>query len=141
MGGMRKLKRKSRNSEHKVEPLRSEKSFLDRKMSEVIQDFAEPLLDIFDDDRYFKTVIGFAAICWDLSFYPEQEQQKQLRSLVNEMVRSTHLPRLEIEGCARMLIERKKAFFADDRRMIVNYGIVEGKDRHRLLVMSTLVKD
>jgi len=137
MGGLRKLRRRTHRSKYEIGPLWAKTTFPGRKMSEVILDFAEPLLDAIDDDELFKNAIGCAVLCWNLSFYPEQEQQKQLRPLVNEMVRSSHLPRLEIEGCARMLLERKKALFANDRRMIVNYGVVEEKDHWRLLVMST----
>jgi hypothetical protein len=63
------------------------------------------------------------------------------RSLVDKLSKSNLLTRLEVEDCTRMLLERKKALFADDRRMIVNYKVVDEKDGQRLLVMSAPVKN
>ena len=140
MGGMRKLRRRSRDKQYEVEPLRPQQSFHARKMSEVILDFVEPLLDDIDDEL-FENAINCAVACWNLSFLPEKKQQRQLRAIVNELGKSDPMTRFEIEDCARMLLERKRIFFADEKRIVVNYKVVEEEDHHRLLVMSTLAKD
>ena len=141
MGTMRKLRRTSHTPKDRVEPLRHRQPPLARKMSEVLLDFAEPLLEDIDDDENFKGVIALAALCWNCSFLPPKKQRAQLNTIVDKLGKSDQLTRLEIEDCTRMLIERKKAFFADDRRMVVNYEVVQEKDSRRLLVMSTLAKD
>ena len=142
MGGIRKLRRRSRSTQYEVEPLRPQKSFHAGKMSEVILDFAEPLLNtIDDDDELFEEVICFAAFCWNTSFLPENEQKQMVQSLINDIANSDILHRLRFEDDIRMLLERKKTFFADDRRIVVNYKVIEEEDRQRLLVMSTLAKD
>jgi hypothetical protein len=110
-------------------------------MSDVLQDFAEPLLETADDDKFFANAISFAAFCWNMSFLSEKEQRKMMRDIVDEIVKSDALARLGAEDWARMLLERKKTFFADDRRIILDYKIVEENGRERLLVMSSLVKD
>ena len=140
MGGLRKLRRKSRKGQYEVEPLRQDGAFPVRKMSEVLLDFAEPFLETLTDEQ-FEAGISFAAICWNISFLPERKQQKQLRRLVDELGKSDPLARFDIEDCARMLLERKRVFFADDKRMIVNYKVIDQGDSHRLLVMSALTKD
>jgi len=141
MGVMRKLRRKNRDTHYEVEPLRPQQSFPGKKMSEALLDFAEPLLDTFDNDECFEGIISIAAMCWNTSFLPEKEQHKMFRSIVDELGKSDLLTRHEIEDCTRMLLERKKALFADDRRMIVNYKVVDEKDGQRLFVMSTPVKN
>lgn len=143
MSVMRKLKRKSHSREYKVEPLQQDGTFVGRKMSEVILDFAEPLLIAVDEDdeEQFKAAIEFSIICWNLSFLPEQEQQEQLRLIVDELGGTEPRARLETEEFTRILLGYKKAFFAGDKRMVVNYSIIEEKDRRRLLVASVLAKD
>ncbi len=143
MGGIRKLRRRSRITQYAVEPLRTKLPVPLRKMSQVILDFAEPLLNKIDDndDELFEEVLVLAAICWNLSFLPENEQKKNILSLVNEIAKSDVLHRLRVEDDIRMLLERKKAFFADEKRMVVNYEIVEDKGSHHLLTMSVFAKD
>lgn len=140
MGGLRKLRRKSRKGRYEVEPLRQARALPVRKMSEVLLDFAEPFLETLTDEQ-FEAGINFAAVCWNISFLPQKEQQKLLRSLVDELGRSDPLARLDVEDCARMLLERRRTLFADDRRMIVNYKVIDEGDSHRLLVMSAFTKD
>ena len=142
MGGMRKLRRRSRGKQYTVEPLRPQQSFHAGKMSEVILDFAEPLLNAIDyNDELFEEVIRFAVICWNASFLPEKEQKQIFCSMVDGMAKSDVLLRLSVRDDIRMLLERKKAFFADDKRMLLEYKVVEEKGSKRLLAMSVLTKD
>jgi len=141
MGGMRKLRRRSRGKQYEVEPLRPQQSFHAGKMSQVILDFAEPLLDAIDDDELFENAINCAVACWNLSFLPEKKQQRQLRAIVNELGKSDQLTRHEFEDCVRMLLERKRILFADEKRIVVSYKIVEEEDHHHLFVMSIFAKD
>lgn len=140
MGGLRKLRRRSRGSHHEAEPLRSRDIFPGRKMSEVLLDFASPLLDAADDD-YFETTIGFAVLCWNLSFLPDGERQKELEHMINEIGGTDTLFRTGVEDHTRMLLKRKQEYFAKDRRFIMNFKIVEEGNNSRLLVMSAPAKD
>ena len=141
MDGMRKLRRRGRGKQYEVEPLRPQQSFHARKMSEVILDFAEPLLDALDDDELFEKAINCAVFCWNLSFLTEKKQKKLVLSMVNEIGKSDLLTRHEFEDCTRMLLERKRFLFADEKRIVVNYKVVEEGDYQRLLVMSVFAKD
>ena len=141
MSVIRKLRRSGQSRSYRLEPLRPKELFLARKMSEVIMDFAQPLLDDLEDETAFESVLNFAVICWNSSFLPEKEQRKIVRDIVDELGKSDHLMRLEAESWIGFFLERKKALFPDDRRMILNYKIVEEKGHERLLVVSTLVKD
>ena len=142
MGGLRKLRRRSRSRQYEVEPLRPQHSSHAGKMSEVILDFAEPLLNtIDDDDELFEEVISFAVICWNISFLPENEQKKTIRSLIYEMAKSDVLLRFSVKNDIQMLLERRKAFFADEKRLVVNYEIIEEEEQRRLLVTSAWTKD
>jgi len=143
MGGLRKLRRRSRSAHYKVEPLRPKGPFHLRKMSEVIIDFAEPLLNAIDDcdHELFEYVISFAIICWNASLLPQKKQKKVLFSMVDKLAESDVLFRLSVEDDVRVLLERKKAFFADDKRMVVDYKIVEENGLYHLFAMSTMAYD
>lgn len=137
---MRKLRRVGVTARDRIELLRQGKVYCPKKMSQVLLDFARPLLDTVDDDG-FKNVIIFAALCWNISFLPEQKQHKELQSVLDELSKSDPLMRPELEAWAKTLLQRKKAFFADERRMVVNYKVVETEDSHRLFVILTLAQD
>ncbi|MDT8303533.1 MAG: hypothetical protein RQ760_18785 [Sedimentisphaerales bacterium] len=142
MGGLRKLRRRSRSRQYEVEPLLPQQSFHVRKMSEVILDFAEPLLNaIDDDDELFEEVIGFAVICWNASFLPEKEQKQIFCSMVDGMAKSDVLLRLSVQNDIRILLDRKKTFFADDKRMLIEFEVVKENGSRCLLAMSALIKD
>jgi len=137
---IRKLRRASKTAKHRVEPLRHKQPPSAIKMSEVLMDFAEPLLDTLDDDEHFEGVIALAALCWNCSFLPPKKQRAQFNTILDKLGKSETLTRLEIEDCTRMLLERKKALFADDKRMVVDYKVVEEEEGRRLLVMSIPAK-
>ena len=140
MSVVRKIRRKSHKGQYEVEPLRPQQSFHAGKMSQVILDFAEPLLDAIDDDELFENAIGCAVTCWNLSFLTEKKQQRHLRAIVNELDKSHLLTRFEAEDCTRMLLERKRTLFADEKRIVVNYKVVEEEDQHHLFVTSSVAK-
>ena len=143
MGTIRKLRRKSHTTKYRTEPLGHGQSSFPRKMSEVLLDFADPLLNTIDDDdgEFFEEVLMFACLCWNLSLLQEKEQKKMALSIVDEMGKSDPLKRLGVEKDIWMLLERKKDFFANDKRMVLDYKFIEEQGRPRLLVVSTLVKD
>jgi len=142
MGGMRKLRRGRRGKQYEVEPLRPQQSFHSGKMSQVILDFAEPLLNTIDDE-VFEYAISFAVLCWNLSFLTEKEHQQHVRDILKGLGESDPMARFEVEDCIRMLLERKRFFFADEKRMVLSYQVVEEEDQHqhRLLVTSAVTKD
>jgi hypothetical protein len=109
-------------------------------MSEVLQDLAEPVLEALGEEQ-FKAAISLAALSWNLSFLPRKERRAQTNSVIDELSKSYPLMCLEVEDCIRVLLERKKALFADDKRIVLNYEFVEKEGRPRLLVASALVED
>ena len=141
MSTLRKLRRTGKMDLHKIEPLRDRHPFFARKMSEVLLDFAEPVLETFDHPEDFDAIVTLAALCWNCSFLLPNEQRKSLNNVINELGKSDPLLRIEVEDCIHMLMERKKTVFANDRRMIANFEVVEERDGSRLVVVSSLAED
>ncbi len=141
MGTLRKLRRTSYTPGNRFESIPWEHLPYARKMSELLLEFAEPLLDDSDDDKSFRAKIGMAALSWNLTFVPPNEQEATLNGMVSELGRPDALMRRGIQESIHMLMDRKRTLFADDNRLIVNYEIVEERTGPRLLVMSSPVKD
>jgi len=137
MGGLRRLKRKIADR-YAVEPFRGIPESEGGKLSVVILDFAQPLIDEVGDDE-FEAVIAMAVFCWNIALFPDKEQEREIRRLVKEMARGAPGHMDEIETWARRLVDRKKTLFADDRRLVVDHTIVVKGDSFHLSVVSTPV--
>jgi hypothetical protein len=138
MGGLRKLRRTGAER-YAVEPLRGDLEPQPWKLSTVILEFARPLRDRFPDDRDFEVVVELAIICWNLALFPEAEQKQELQSLLKEMAKGPADLAGEIQTWVKTLVDRKKALFGRDRRMVVSHTIVQEGDNRHVYVASTLV--
>jgi hypothetical protein len=110
-------------------------------MSEVLLEFAQPILDAVDDDRYFRMVVQFAAICWDIAMYPESEQEALLNKFLCDAAVSNESVHLGLGQYARVLIARKKALFHDEKRSILDVKFVGEGENRQVFVFSALSKD
>jgi hypothetical protein len=107
------------------------------KMSEVIVEFAEPLLDAARDDREYRNALGLAIVAWNVSLLPERmwtaTLPKHLRELASEEDVADDLGHL-LTG----LIHRKERFYPHVRRLVLDYEITRSSGDRRLDVVSTL---
>jgi hypothetical protein len=105
----------------------------------VILDFARPLTENVDDD-HFESAINLACLCWNVALLPENEQERELRFIASTMAKDAPAGFAdETLTWTRWLVDRKKKFFAQDRRMVVNHTVEDRGDSHHLFVTSTLV--
>ena len=91
---------------------RVEKKSSQQKMSEVIIDFAKPLLDVAQTDEQMQRAIGMAIAMWNVAILPDKEQKDFLR-----------------------------VFFSDIKRMILDYECVEIPQGFHLNVVSTELQE
>ncbi len=140
MGGLRRIKRKLAGR-YAVEPLHAPAEPGSKKLSAVIQEFAEPLARDVDDD-HFEAAITVAILCWNVALLPEDTQAQELSLIKRKM--AEYLPARwvrELDVWTDRLVDRKKTLFADDRRMVVNYTVADEADGFHLYVVSTVVPD
>lgn len=113
----------------------------ERKMSEVLLEFAEPLLDGAVDDSDYRAGIGFAVMFWDLALLPEEEQPEALKHMARDLGKTSRSNDPEIveyfQRIGKMLLLRKKALFPDITRAILDYEIVGKGETIQLLITST----
>ena len=106
------------------------------KMSEVIFRFAEPFKD--EDGMVPKAMLEIAIILWNASFMPSDRQRKAVEDVVNVLLSDHTEARRELFVIAYRLLERKKQYFSENKRMIMDYHITESAHSIHLDVASTV---
>ncbi len=108
------------------------------KMSEVLLDFAEPLLDEAKSDKEKRTAIAISTLIWNASLLPEREQTEAIEKACYDLAPSKNATDVAIfMHITDMLLERKKKYFPSIDRMIVDYQISETQGSLHLDVVST----
>ena len=106
------------------------------KMSEVILRFAEPFKD--QDGLIPRAMLEIAIILWNASFMPSAMQRKAVEDVVNVLPSENTEARRELFVIAQRLLERKKQYFSENQRMIMDYHITESAHSIYVDVMSTV---
>lgn len=136
MGTLRKLKRSSRESRKRFEYIPWDVSPAVRPMSEVLSEFAEPLLEEMGDE-HLRVGVSVAALAWNMATMPPKEGEAALGRFCKDKVIGEVLTSREMRELLRFLVDRKKQMYGDDERLILSYTFVEEQGDLRLLVAST----
>ena len=109
------------------------------KMSEVILDFAKPLLDECEDEESEKKAIGLAILIWNMSLFPKKSRDKEIEKLCSGLSPSEDANDFAaLLNYVNILLERKAEYYPDNKRAIVNYQMSGSGKNRRLDVASTL---
>lgn len=110
------------------------------KMSEVILDFAEPLLENCDDNNeLLKKAITIAIIVWNISLLPEKDHDDAIQDISSKLSPSENASDyVAMMSYIDMLMERKKKYFSNNRRAIVSYHFSNVQGGIHLYVASTI---
>jgi len=108
------------------------------RISEVIQDFAEPLLLLREDDKFTKKAISVAIMIWNISLLPKEKQEEALQEITSGFSKSDDPDYLtRMMSIFDILIERKKNYFTNYKKLIVDYQISGAGNNLRINVVST----
>ena len=99
------------------------------KMSEVILDFAKPMLDAVDEENY-PAAIQTAILGWNLALLPANARQ-DLLSRADPEFAETAGPVVEF------LAHRKRALYPDIRRHVLDFDLTWNSGAPRLLIVSS----
>lgn len=108
------------------------------KMSEVIMDFALPLLERAEKIEHKKKVIALAILAWNASLLPKDEQIDSINQIIRGLSISGSEELKYLWQVLTTLIDRKRRFFSDNKRFILNYQISDLPTSFHLSVVSTL---
>ena len=108
-------------------------------MSEVLEAFVEPYVELADTDEALHKLLTVAAAAWNISLLPAGEQKAMVHQMADSQSDATRRDKRDLRRMLYDLIERKKAHFADNRRFIVDFHLRDEGGDLQLLVASTVI--
>ena len=113
------------------------------KMSEIIIDYARPLLDVATNAEEQKKAITIAVTIWNLSLFPEDMQFDYINEIKRITSASNKTDDLSDDDheIFNYLMQRKKLLFPDINRLVVDYEFVETPKSFHLNIVSNILKD
>ena len=107
------------------------------KMSEVILDFADPLLRHVEDVQGKRACLSLATYVWNIGCLPERERPDLRNEIIQLLLKSgPPLSETEVGMMIDSLVARKDTVFPEIRRMILDFEFVEGEDEFQFNVAS-----
>ena len=102
------------------------------KMSEVIEDFAEPLLSRAESPEDVKTALLVAMTAWNYSLLDEEAKAEP------DNPHSKLLADPNARSIFDSLLERERLLFPDNRRAIIDFELIPNGTEYQFNVVSTL---
>jgi hypothetical protein len=110
------------------------------KMSEVLEDFVEPYLDMTTSRDQRLKLLAIAVFAWNLTLMPEDQQQQELDKIVTELAKGQgRQMKQDIREILEEMMERKRQFFAQHQRYILDFELRERRNDFHLSVVSSLL--
>jgi len=108
-------------------------------MSEVLEAFVEPYLDVADTEDAYRKLLMLAVVAWNASFLTEEEQREMVDDITSKvMSAATREDKKDFRELVSTLVERKRAHFSAYTRKIISFELTDtGRDYH-LSVVSTI---
>jgi len=108
------------------------------KMSDVLLDFAEPLLDRVEGPAATEDAIGLAVLAWNAAFFPAPLQVEFIEDTVASLVGTLLEEDAEFfRGILAALVLRKMTEFADVRRFIFDFEVTRERSGGLHLAVSS----
>jgi len=109
------------------------------KMSKVLEDFVEPYMGSVDTEQAYRRLLTLAVMAWNTSFLPEEERQEMIDRVLEAAIPSGDDElRAGLKGIVNMLIARKRAYFSEYTRHIIDFEVTDTGEEYHLTVASTL---
>lgn len=107
------------------------------KMSEVLQAFIEPYLDFAIDRDQREKMFTIAIFAWNLALLPPEQQQQATKEMIDETLgKQDRQAKQDMREIVEELIERKRKFFPDNQRYILDFELKETRNDFYLSVIS-----
>ncbi len=110
------------------------------KMSEVLTAFVEPYLESANTEENYRKLLMLAIVAWNAALLPEEDQQDIVDKAVEAIPAASWAMRAYMKAFMSELIERKKTYFSEYTRMIIDFELTDMGAGYHLSVASTLEK-
>lgn len=107
------------------------------KMSEVLIDFIQPYLKFADTKESYRKLVILGIMAWNASLLPKEEGQDMVDSILSSGIPTDDFElKTGLEEIVNALLVRKKAYFSEYRRVIINYDLTDTGEDYHLSVAS-----
>ena len=133
MSGILGRLRRQKEAEQKVVPLQAQKEARsdEKKMCDVLVEFAEPLTEMTRHEDDFRTAISIAVLSWNLSLLPKQKQTSEAEKMWAQLTQDGTPVPSELKTWVQLFLIRKQVLFPNDKRLILHYEVTgTGRDGH-----------
>ncbi len=134
---------KPKTGELIVEPEQTPPGFSEvedmERMSEVVVDFASPLLETCDDEASEKKAVSLAIFVWNATLTPEEERENTIGAYLSDAQKT--LPPEEFQTLSSfvdLLVERKKELYPSNRKKITGCTFGGHGENRRIEVGYTI---
>jgi hypothetical protein len=107
------------------------------KLSEVILEYAEPLMNVADGGELEERAIRMSVTLWNASLLPKQKALETMEPALDDMAKGDQLLKSEFHMMFELMYNRKQSLFSNDTRFIVDYTLEENDEGFNLRVVST----
>ena len=108
------------------------------KMSEVLMAFVEPYRQIANTEEAMQKLITLAVMAWNASLVSSEEQQEMVEEFLKVgMPDATEELKAELKEIVNELIDRKKRYFSEYQRVIIDFELKDIGREYHLSVSST----
>jgi hypothetical protein len=107
----------------------------EEKMSEVIMSFVEPYRDYAHTYEELNKLITLAIVAWNAALLPKDEWKEMVDKISSSFSPSDAE---DFKQITEMLVERKRRYFSDNKRLILDYHLSESREGFHLSVASML---
>lgn len=92
-----------------------------RKLSEVIKEFAEPLIDGVRTTEELNAGVSTAVLAWNMAIMPRNVRKQMLGDLADRYGSGAEV--VVIRAVLGDMMARKKALYDDDKRFVMDYQV------------------
>lgn len=110
------------------------------KMSEVLTAFIEPYIESASTEEAHRKLLMLAIVAWNAALLPEEDQQDIVDKAVEAIPAASWAMRAYMRTFMSKLIKRKKTYFSEYTRMILDFELTDMGEGYHLSVASTLEK-
>ena len=111
-----------------------------RKLSEVVLEFGEPLINEVKGTESEESAIKMSVIFWNASLLPQQKALEIMKSDFDNLANGIHALISGFHSMFNMMYDRKQNYFSTDNRFIVDYSLEKNRDGFYFQVVSTPFK-
>ena len=106
------------------------------KMSEILENFIDPYLDMLETEDQHHRLLMVAIVAWNAALLPLEDQKATIDKFAQGLPGDDETQE-DFYAIVAELISRKTEYFAQYKRMILDYELTDTGDGYHLSVVST----